>query len=479
LRRRAERHLTRDPQHRDAGAAIVKPAEMTWRDYLVLLLRIGAEIEHALMVEYLYAAYSLGGDHVPATAWPTVQRWQATMLTVAREEMGHLLTVQNLLCFLGAPINLEREDYPWDSQFYPFEFTLEPLSIDSLARFVFAEMPIKMPETAAEWERQVYDAVAARFPDRPGQPHLHHVAKIYREIIALLGDASRVPDGAFLPHTFTQQAAWDEWGKGYRPPPAGEDAPGQPGDPQAPAALESKGAYVMVDRMGTRTEALAALRKLAGQGEAPEMRTASQDQAGEPSHFTRFAAIYRDWVAMGESFAPARKVPRNPTTFVETARAGHGTFVEAPTSRQWAHLFNLRYRMLLTYLAHTYRLGRTSSGREPTPRGVMMHRVFAEMYNLKAIAGLLVRMPLAAPADPHRAGPCFEMPYSLALPDDEDDCWRLHADLLASALHLGGELLADAPPEGQAYLAGMRDLDQQAMAQIRGLVAGGRSRRNR
>ena len=31
-----------------------------------MLLQIGAEIEHALMVEYLYAAYSLGGSQVPS-----------------------------------------------------------------------------------------------------------------------------------------------------------------------------------------------------------------------------------------------------------------------------------------------------------------------------------------------------------------------------------------------------------------------------
>lgn len=478
MRRKAERHLTRDPHRPEVGAAIAKPAEMSWRDYLILLVRIGAEIEHALMVEYLYAAYSLGGEQVPSDAWSTVQRWQSTMLTVAREEMGHLLTAQNLLCLLGAPINLEREDYPWDSQFYPFKFVLEPLSIELLSRFIFAEMPRRIPESAAGWEIEVYKAVAAQFPDRPGQPHLHHVAKIYSEIIAILGDASRVPDSAFLSHTFSRQAAWDEWGKGYRPPPEG-DAPGQPDDPEAPASLDSRAGYVMVERMGTRTEALAALRNLAGQGEAPELRTASHDKAREPSHFTRFAALYRDWNAMGKAFAPAREVPCNPTTFEEAARAGHGIFIEAHTSRQWAHLFNLRYRMLLTYLAHTYRLGRASPDREPTLRGPTMHRVFAEMYNLKAIAGILVRLPLADPADPRRAGPCFEMPYSLVLPDDEEDCWRLHADLLSSALHLGGELFRDAPPEGQAYLAGLRDLDQQAMAWIRGLLAGSRSRRHR
>jgi hypothetical protein len=27
--------------------------------------------------------------------------------------MGHLLTVQNILALLGGPINIDREDYPW------------------------------------------------------------------------------------------------------------------------------------------------------------------------------------------------------------------------------------------------------------------------------------------------------------------------------------------------------------------------------
>ena len=34
---------------------------MTWKDHLVMLLHIGAEIEHSLMVQYLFAAYTIGG----------------------------------------------------------------------------------------------------------------------------------------------------------------------------------------------------------------------------------------------------------------------------------------------------------------------------------------------------------------------------------------------------------------------------------
>ena len=106
MKPRLQRHLT----FMGDGS---KPPEMTWRDYLVLLLHLGAEIEHALMVEYLYAAYSLGGDQIPHAHRPMVQRWQTNILNVAREEMGHLLTVQNLLCLLGGPISFDREDPPW------------------------------------------------------------------------------------------------------------------------------------------------------------------------------------------------------------------------------------------------------------------------------------------------------------------------------------------------------------------------------
>ncbi len=40
----------------------------------------------------------------------------------------------------GGPISFERENYPWDSPYYPFKFCLEPLTRTSLAKYVFAWM---------------------------------------------------------------------------------------------------------------------------------------------------------------------------------------------------------------------------------------------------------------------------------------------------------------------------------------------------
>jgi Ferritin-like len=147
------RHLSHIADHRRrrleaTGSGVLKerplptkPNEMAWRDYLIMLLHIGSELEHGLMVQYLYAAYSLGGDNVPPEDQETVRQWQDLILTVAREEMGHLLTVQNLLCFVGGPVSFNREEFPWDTPFYPFPFMFEPLSRESLAAYVFAEMP--------------------------------------------------------------------------------------------------------------------------------------------------------------------------------------------------------------------------------------------------------------------------------------------------------------------------------------------------
>src|SRR5262249_53734715 len=68
------------------------PIEFTPHRYAVFLLHIAAEIEHALMVQYLYAALSLGGSKVPADHRIEVSEWREIILGIAKEEMGHLMT---------------------------------------------------------------------------------------------------------------------------------------------------------------------------------------------------------------------------------------------------------------------------------------------------------------------------------------------------------------------------------------------------
>src|SRR5579864_5259504 len=83
-----------------------KRPDMTWRDHLLMLLSFGATVEHCLMVQYLYAAYSLRTDIADKRRRKLVESWRAGILAVAKEEMGHLLTVQNLRRLLGSTVEI-------------------------------------------------------------------------------------------------------------------------------------------------------------------------------------------------------------------------------------------------------------------------------------------------------------------------------------------------------------------------------------
>lgn len=454
---------------------------MAWRDYLILLLHIAAELEHSLMVEYLYAAYSLGGKDARQEE-RKVQEWRDAILTVAREEMGHLLTVQNCLCLLGGPVSFEREDYPWDTPYYPFQFRLEPLTLHSLARYVFAEMPQSYADTKKrprmtreeEHERRIAREAIRMLGRSAGRP----VGEVYDSIIEIIGDPGKIPDSDFNPATYAIQASFDDWGRNYRP---GPFAPHHP-DTGAPPPGERK-TRLVIAQMATRTEAIEALKDLAGQGEAPEHRP---HDANEPSHFARFARVFDELQQIQKrrkGWSPARSVPVNPVVGRPGEVIKGSTAITAEPSRTWATLFNLRYRMLLCYLTHTFQLRRGGVGGDDDLRAAVMSRIFGEMYNLKAIAGILVRLPLSSEKASRTkgspcAGPTFQTPFTLVLPASDIDRWRLHRDLVHGSQELVAELMdADGAtyeglPDAPRYLAVLRDLDEQSVAFIEQVLVG-------
>src|SRR5262245_20842753 len=180
-------------------ARAAKHPGLTLHDHLIMLLHVAAEIEHGLMVQYLYAAYSLGGPE--ATTTPKrrklIKRWQKNLLTVAKEEMGHLLTVQNILCLLGAPTHFAREDYRWTVPYYPFPFRLEKLTRSSLACYVYAEMPPHIEEILKKKPEHLKRFANFLERDKPEIDRLikerqtgpvHMVAAVYDELMHIIAD---------------------------------------------------------------------------------------------------------------------------------------------------------------------------------------------------------------------------------------------------------------------------------------------------
>ena len=99
---------------------------------LLRLLNEAAEIEHALMLQYLYAAFSLKPRYALLQGSPV--EWKDHLLGVAIQEMTHLHQVNRLLVELGGAPKLVRQDFPYEPEIYPFTLTLEPLSRSSLAK---------------------------------------------------------------------------------------------------------------------------------------------------------------------------------------------------------------------------------------------------------------------------------------------------------------------------------------------------------
>src|SRR5271166_101582 len=87
--------------------------------------------------------------------------------------------------------------------------------------------------------------------------------------------------------------------------------------------------------------------------------------------------------------------------------------ITAVVAKSLSELFNQRDRLLLSYLLHSFCFVRTQRNDRPNLRAMLMHRTFGEMYNLKTLAGLLVRTPridlekFEDLGKPNNAGPPF------------------------------------------------------------------------
>lgn len=142
------------------------------RGELWTVLKQAAALELAVMLQYLYAAFSVpthgaGLEYVRRGQWTAQQLELAcgqggatlddgirgVLLNVAREEMIHFLLVNNIIMAMGEPFHVPVIDFATiNSELpVPLDFALEQLSVGSVQRYIAIEQPAGLtPEVRRE-----------------------------------------------------------------------------------------------------------------------------------------------------------------------------------------------------------------------------------------------------------------------------------------------------------------------------------------
>ena len=141
------------------------PFVIEHREALIYMLCQAAELEHGIMCQYLFAAFSLkqrADEGLTPEELDAVTRWRRTIAHVATEEMLHLAIVQNVLSAIGAAPHLTRPNLPAPARHYPagVTLTLVPFGEPALQHFMFLERPEGMAlEGAKGIDAPVHEAL--------------------------------------------------------------------------------------------------------------------------------------------------------------------------------------------------------------------------------------------------------------------------------------------------------------------------------
>lgn len=260
---------------------------------LVRLLREACEVEHALMLQYLYGALSLKPSYA-ALAGTGVPN-NHTLLGVAVQEMQHLGAVNRLLLALDAAPNLVPAEFPYEPQIYPFEFNLEPLSPTSLAKYIYAEAPIG-------------------YFDGPRKPADEHFA---RTVLLMIGPKRRPNHVGSLYNAVIELT---------------REVNGRPGMPKLDGWVEK-------------------LEAIKSEGEADHFRFFQSVFLGSHPAFGEHRDAWQK-SPMDANYPAYGGVPVNPTAYV-----GHQNQILAPELRSLAWLANIHYWTSLLLLEQHFRYG--------------------------------------------------------------------------------------------------------------------------
>jgi hypothetical protein len=414
---------------------IFKPKSV--KDETERLLRVAAEVEHALLVEYLYAAFTLGPNADP--------KYRSGLVTIAKQEMGHFVTVQNLLRLLGSAPHLDRDDLLPSSGKEPATFVLEPVTPESLAKYTIIESPLDEQITGEN--KVVYDRAKARI-DAKSMTHLNRVGALYAVIYWLFMEKDEPePDEPWPlnPEEILRQNP-DLKGRHLRLTDFA-DAQQVSAFMTTPDDWRVNVSTIFVDETVDRKSAKSALFKISSQGEGVS------DDPGTKSHFLRFLDL----------FAAAEKQPPE----VIAVPAGKSQAATNEAAQKVMEFFNTRYQMLLLLIDSALRIPKGDASLRPTFSNLAVDEMQQGVNSIASAMLSLTGGPTNGPVAPPFNLPGGAWPED-SLPDLAAVAARL-SRLLTRSRKLDERLRAIAPGvmEGELdLLKGLNASIEQAIGQV-------------
>jgi hypothetical protein len=349
------------------------------RKELTYLLSQGAELEHALMCQYLYAAFSLKGasDGLSDEQVERVERWRTAILKIAGEEMLHWAVVQNLLAAVGSAPFVSRPHMPHQAQGYPpgVQLSLLPFGERSLQHFIYLERPQDVESVDGEGFEPVGAALEPMRAEEivPRGQEFATVGHLYRSCASGLAHLAEKmgEERLFIGPAFHQ---------------AEESAFGWP----------TLGAITNLE------QAEAAIERIVEQGEGA---TGDWDDA----HFGRFIAVRDEYLAMRRDdpgFDPVHPVVGAGMRAVEGIEPD--VHITDPATGACSDLFNAVYELLLQMIARYFAFGHESAEERAVLAGSAVDLMFRA---IKPLGLLLARLPVGPEHPGTTAGANFQLPY--------------------------------------------------------------------
>lgn len=374
---------------REVGTPFVETADSPVEE-AVGLLKFAAEVEHALMVQYLYAAASIKRDTPEGNVcWTKI-------MSVAAQEMGHLISVQNLLLLVGGPANFHfgRDSIRATNPENPIPLVLECISKRSLTKYIAAEMPAHIDDATLS------NRVAQLIADL-GDIKLHRVGALYAKLFWLFQpnddpfppmdlspdlDAGLYPNWHLQSTDFTQRdilekykISPDEWFRG------------------------SVRKFIL-ETVDSATSACNLIADISEQGEGLSVE--------HDSHFYEFIELLDAFEAGKLKVEPLPEIDLTKSS-VPISSNKYAAY--------WVELMDIRYSLLITDVWHA----------ASVPIGHQRKNIIKLAYdNMKFLTLLIAQLLLLRKeSNVQDASPVFQLLYE-DFPDTDLLRWKRHRDLL-------------------------------------------------